>query len=210
MTFFLKRQKITAIFVALLISASVQAGETPELAENIRPLLVGAKVPPLILLTPDNEAFDLNAAIAQKPTVLIYYRGSWCPYCNLHLSELKEAEVELLGLGYQIIAISPDRGENLKTTLEKHKMNYQLLSDSKMEAAKAFGIAFEVDGEILQKYKSYGIDLESASGEKHHLLPVPAVFLVDTEGIILFQYVNPNYKVRLKKEIILAAAKAFL
>jgi peroxiredoxin len=123
---------------------------------------------------------------------------------------LKEAEAELLELGYQIIAISPDKGENLKTTKEKHEMNYQLLSDSKMKAAIAFGIAFKVDSETFKKYKSYEIDLESASGEKHHLLPVPAVFLINTEGIILFQYVNPNYKVRLRKEIILAAARAFL
>ena len=201
---------ITSFIVAFLLPCITNAGEVAVSADKIHPLLVGSKVPPLILLTTESEAYDLTAAIAKKPTVIIFYRGSWCPYCNLHLSELKDAESELLELGYQIIAISPDKPENLKTSIEKHKMKYQLLSDSKMEAAKAFGIAFKVDDETLNKYEKYGINLEAASGEKHHMLPVPAVFLVNTDAIIQFQYVNPNYKVRLKKEVILAAAMAFL
>ncbi len=200
---------ITSLMFAFLLPVITNAEEVAVSADKIRPLLVGSKVPSLTLHTVENEPYDLMAAIAKKPTVLIFYRGSWCPYCNLHLNELKDVESELLGLGYQIIAISPDKPENLKKSAEKHEMKYQLLSDSKMEAAKAFGLAFKVDSPTLNKYEKYGIDLEDTSGEKHHLLPVPAVFLVNTDGIIQFQYVNPNYKVRLKKEIILAAAKAF-
>ncbi|MFC2169539.1 peroxiredoxin-like family protein [Acidobacteriota bacterium] len=192
-----------------LLCGTLQAGDIPDSADKISPLLVGAKVPSLVLTSIDNELFDLNEAIAQKPAVLIFYRGSWCPYCNRHLSELKDAEAELIELGYQIFALSPDKPENLKTTLEKNEIKYTLLSDSKMEAASAFGIAFKVRDETLTRYEEYGIDLEASSGEKHHLLPVPAVFLVSTDGMILFHYVNPNYKVRLKKEVILAAAKAF-
>ena len=125
----------------------------------------------------------------------------------MQLGQLQKIETELLELGYRILAISPDLPENLKASVEKNSLGYVLLSDSKMEAAKAFGLAFRVDEKGYQRLSGFGIDLESASGEKHHLLPVPAVYLVGEDGIIQFQYVNPNYKVRLTPEVLLAAAK---
>ena len=76
-----------------------------------------------------------------------------------------------------------------------------------MDAAKAFGVAFKVDDGMLTKYKGFGIDLEAASGEKHHYLPVPSVFLIGTDGVIKFRYFNPDYKVRLSSEELLAAAR---
>ena len=79
--------------------------------------------------------------------------------------------------------MSPDRPEKLKGPAEKHKLKYRLLSDSEMIAAKALGIAFRVDDATVNKYKTdYGIDLEADSGQKHHLLPVPSVFLVGRDG----------------------------
>lgn len=210
-----------AAAAALLLSACRLFGgasETPAPSENrvpnsaadIRPLLIGATVPQVALQTADGKAFDLSGAVAKKPTVLIFYRGGWCPYCNTHLGQLQTAEAELLKLGYQILAISPDRPEKLGESVEKHKLTYTLLSDHSMKAAQSFGIAFRVDDATLEKYKGYGIDLEAASGQKHHLLPVPAVFIVGTDSIVKFVYVNPDYKVRLEPAVLLAAAKAAL
>ena len=88
------------------------------------------------------------------------------------------------------------------------KAEYLLLSDSKMQAAISMGLAFKLDDETVTVLKGYGIDLEDAMGEKHHLLPVPAVFLLDKQGTIQFEYVNPDYKVRVSPEVILAAAKS--
>jgi len=178
------------------------------IAAQANPLEVGQPIPKLSLTTADGNAFDLQATVAEKPTVLIFYRGGWCPFCNKHLSQLQSAEPQLRKLGYQIIAISPDRPVELKKSLEKDKLSYTLLSDSSMAAAKAFGLAFEVDAPMLEKLASYNIDIEAASGEKHHQLPVPAVFMVGTDGIVDFVHANPDYKVRLSSEKILAAAKA--
>jgi peroxiredoxin len=125
----------------------------------------------------------------------------------VQLGQLQKIEDELLNLGYKILAISPDRPEKLRESVEKNELKYVLLSDAKMEAAKAFGLAFRVDAAGYQRLSGFGIDLEDASGEKHHLLPVPAVFLIGKDGIIQFQYANPNYKVRLTPEVLLAAAK---
>lgn len=177
-------------------------------AEAIHPILIGSKVPELTLRTIDGELFNLNEAIRNKPTVLIFYRGGWCPYCNLQLGQIQEIEADIIKYGYQIIAISPDKPEKLIESIDKHKMNYLLLSDSNMAGAKAFGIAFKLDEATIKKYEGYGIDLVDASGEEHYYLPVPSVFVVGTDGIIKFEYVNPNYKVRLDPNILLSTVKA--
>ena len=87
-------------------------------------------------------------------------------------------------------------------------MAYNILSDAKAESIKAFGLAWETPEKMREQYKGYGIDLEKASGETHHILPVPAVYLMGTDGKVLFSYVNPDYKKRLEPQILLAAAKA--
>ncbi len=176
-------------------------------AEEICPILIGANVPELTLRTVNGKLFNLNEAIRNKPTVLIFYRGGWCPYCNMQLGQLQGIEPEIIKSGYQIIAISPDRPEKLSESIDKYKMNYLLLSDSNMAGAKAFGIAFKLDESTIKKYDEYGIDLVDASGEKHYSLPVPAIFVVGTDGIIKFEHVNPNYKVRLDPNILLSVVK---
>jgi peroxiredoxin len=177
---------------------------------EVKPLMIGQPIPEVPLTTVDGEKFNLPAAAKEQPLVLIFYRGGWCPYCNAHLGQLQEIDPQLRELGYRIIAISPDRSEKMAESLDKVKMSYTLLSDSSMKAAKAFGIAFEVGAPMPKKLDSYNIDIEDASGEKHHLLPVPAVFIVGTDGLIDFSYANPDYKTRLAPEVLLAAAKAAL
>ena len=129
----------------------------------------------------------------------------------MQLGQLQNIEPQLIQLGYQIIAINPDHPAKLGEAIQKHKLSYLLLSDSKMIGARAFGIVFKVDEKTLERYKNqFGIDLEDASGEKHHLLPVPSVFVIGTDGVIKFEYVNPNYKVRINPDLLLAAAKTAL
>ncbi len=128
----------------------------------------------------------------------------------MQLGQLQSIESKFIQLGYQIIAISPDSPPKLGESIQKHQLNYTLLSDSKMTAGRAFGIAFKVDEQTRERYKGLNIDLEDASGEKHHLLPVPAVFIVGTDNAIKFEYVNPNHKVRISPDLLLTAAKIAL
>ena len=125
----------------------------------------------------------------------------------MQLGQLQKIAKDLQGLGFRIVAVSPDRPEKLKASKDKNELGYVLLSDSTMAAAKAFGIAFRLDDEAIEKYKTFGIDLEAASGEKHHLLPVPSVFLVD-DGVIEFTYADPNYRRRVDPDVLLAAARS--
>lgn len=177
-------------------------------AAEIHPILVGAELPDVTLKNIDSQTVKLRDIAAQKPSVLIFYRGGWCPYCNTHLADLRKIEGDLQALGFQVLAISPDQPQFLKETVSKHQLGYTLLSDSTMAASKALGLAFKVDDVTLDKYQEYGIDLEKNSGQSHHLLPVPAVILANTKGEVTFTFVAPDYKVRLDKDILLAAAQA--
>jgi peroxiredoxin len=101
-----------------------------------------------------------------------------------------------------------DRPEELRKTMDKQHMTYTLLSDSDAKAVKAFGVAFKVDDQTVEKYKGFNIDLEKASGRSHHILPVPSMFIIGTDRIIRFVYSNPDYRVRLAASKVLEAAKS--
>jgi peroxiredoxin len=173
----------------------------------VRPLKQGQRAPDAMLARPDGELVRLAAAYSSRPSILIFYRGGWCPYCNTHLGQIAQAESELVGLGYQVLAISPDRPEALRESLDRGGYTYQLLSDSEMTLAQAFGLAFRVDDQTIEKYRSFGIDLEQASGRNHHLLPVPAVYIIDTQGIIRCAHWDADYTKRLEPAKLIAAAR---
>lgn len=123
---------------------------------------------------------------------------------------MMQIEPQLLEMGYQIIAVSADSPEFLSQSKQKHKMGYSLLSDHSMKGAMALGIAWRVNADMLKMLESYGIDLEKASGEKHHVLPVPAAYIVGTDGMLSFAYVNPDHKVRVPAKVLLEAARVAL
>ena len=194
---------IKRIFFLLLLGTTLAQAQT-----NSAPLKVGDSIPDVKLRTEENREVSLPKLVAEKPTVLIFYRGGWCPFCTRHLKDLVGIEEDLKKEGAQLLAISMDKPEKLKETPGRDKLGYQLLSDSDAVAAKAFGIAFKVDDKTVEKYKGYGINLDAASGQDHHLLPHPAVYVVDKSGRIQFAHFNPDYKARLAAEKILAAVRA--
>jgi peroxiredoxin len=116
-------------------------------------------------------------------------------------------EAELAELGFPVVAISADRPETMVKSLEVEDLGYALYSDSALTAARAFGIVFQLSEAEVEKYRGYGIDLEAASGQTHHQLPVPSVFLVERGGTIRWVYSDPDYKVRPDNSDLLKAAR---
>lgn len=202
--------------LALLAASPSRAAEAPapaatetaaESAARVRPLLPGSALPAVTLRDPDGNPVDLPRAFAGKPAVLVFYRGGWCPFCTRQLAGLGAILPDLAALGVSLHAVSPDSPETLKTFVAKGSTEAHLLSDADMTLARACGIAFRVDEATRAKYKGFGIDLQAASGRDHFELPVPAVFLVGADGKILLAHADPDYKVRLAPEVILAAAR---
>jgi peroxiredoxin len=195
-------KKLLFIFLAAITITAANAQDAmPKSATDIAPLLIGEKIPNITLKSSANTDVQLVDLLKKKKSVLVFYRGGWCPFCNMHLQALAEAEKQILDQGFQIIAISPDAPANLKITEEKDKVKYTLLSDSKAELIKAVGIAFEAP----ENYKSV-INVHS-NGVNTNFLPVPSVFVVNTENEILFEYVSPDFKHRISAELLVSVLK---
>lgn len=194
-------KKLFFIFLVTLTAVANAQNSVPKSATAIAPLLIGEKIPDIILKSAENTAVPLTDLLKKKKTVLVFYRGGWCPYCNMHLQALAEAEKQILDQGFQIIAISPDAPSNLKITEEKDKVKYTLLSDAKGELIKAVGIAYEAP----ENYRSV-INVNS-NGVNTNFLPVPSVFVVNTENEILFEYISPDFKHRISAELLVSVLK---
>jgi peroxiredoxin len=177
-------------------------------AAEAKPLAVGAHAPSITLTDIDGAKLDLGAAFAEKPAIVVFYRGSWCPFCNRQLAALGELEPKLLALGYQILAVSPDTADGLKKMAGKNHLDYRLLSDRAMDASLAYGVAFRVPAKTEESYRGHGIELAPIPGGEGTWLPVPTVFIVGRDGVIKFVFSDPDYKVRLSNEALLAAAEA--
>jgi peroxiredoxin len=199
---------LSTAFTLLATASGPASGEIAASAREICPILVGEPVPDVILKTAEGEPFPLRAAVERRPSVLFFYRGGWCLYCNNQLSELRPVVSKLTDLGYQVFGISADRPGKLGQTAEDHEIGYTLLSDNDLVGARAFGIAFDVGEDYVMKLREHGIDLNEASGKDHRLLPVPAAFVVGDDGTIRYAYVNPDYTVRVDPDVLLAAAKS--
>jgi peroxiredoxin len=195
-------KKLLFIFLVTVTTVANAQNAVPKSATDIAPLLIGEKIPEIILKSSENTDVQLADLLKKKKSILVFYRGGWCPYCNMHLQAMAEAEKQILEQGFQIIAISPDAPANLKITAEKDKAKYTLLSDSKGELIKAIGIAFEAP----ENYKSV-INVHS-NGVNTNFLPVPSVFVVNTENEILFEYISPDFKHRISPELLVSVLKS--
>lgn len=187
----------------LLFSFLPVLAQVPQTAEAVSPISVSDEAPNPTLRTLEGTATPLKDLRANQPTVVVFYRGGWCPYCTRQLAALQEALPDLKKAGWQLLAISPDQPQKLSETVRDKELEYTLLSDSTMEAAKAFGLAFQVDQPTVKKLTGYGIDLIAASGQTHQQLPVPAVIAIDAKGEVVFVHHDPDYRKRLSSKKLL-------
>ena len=192
--------KHTLFIILLLIVGTTQA-QVAEKAEDISPLLIGETIPNELLIDSKNQETSIIKVIGEKPTVMVLYRGGWCPYCNAQLSELAKAEAEILSLGYQIVAVSPESFENIAPTIKADSLNYRIFSDTKANFIQKLGVAFK----LPEGYKEY-ISTKS-KGQITEILPVPTVLILNTKGTILFEYINVDYKTRISKDLLIAVLK---
>jgi peroxiredoxin len=194
--------------VPLLLSLGLNAAQIfPDGPEKVAPLTVGSKAPTQVLPAADGP-FDLAKAIAQKPTILVFYRANWCGLGKDALTEVQKEAPFFGAAGFQIIAVSTDTRESLKAAAESNQLDFPLLSDRSLALASAYGIAFRASKKLVDDYSKKGISLASIPGEENASgLLVPSVFIVDSSGIIRWVYSNPKRNPT-PSELIAAVAKA--
>jgi len=204
------RSALFAVVLAVvLLLPAYSIAEIFDSADQVRPVLPGMQAPSFRLVDVDGETMDVDPATLEKPVVLTFYRGGWCPYCNMHLAELRTAESELAEMGFDVWFVSPDKPALLSEGKDSG-FGYRLFSDPEMNAARVLGIAFRLDDETFERYVGFGTNLNERSGDDHQALPAPATFIIGTDGKVQFSYVNPDYSVRLAPEVLLAAARAYV
>jgi peroxiredoxin len=171
-------------------------------------LKVGDRAPNLSLPDAKGEQVSLNQLLEQGPVVAIFYRGGWCPYCNLELRAWQGHLAELNSLGATLVAISPQTPDNSLSTAEKNALAFPVLSDSDLAAAHGFGIAFTLPPELVDLYSSVGNNLPELNGNGQWVLPVPATFVIDRSGVIQFAHVEADYRERAEPADVLAVIRA--
>ena len=218
------RNLVYAAFLMLLIGTLIMShadraiaeeyAALPESAELTTPLATGDRAPHFTVRTVDNEPYVFDPDNLENPTVLISFRGGWCPYCNMHLSELRTVIPEIRENGVDVLFLSNDRPDMLYSSLKMETqediegLDYVILSDATIDAARALGTAFRTDKGLTDYLEEKGRDIAGSSIGMHNALAVPAVYVINQSGDIVFDFVNADYKVRLPADELKSAALA--
>lgn len=173
-----------------------------------RALRAGDRVPDFRLPDARGGFLRLNDLLAKGPVVLSFYRGGWCPYCNLELRALQKVLPEITQSGAKLVAISPQTPDESLSTAEKNELAFSVLSDVGSATAKAFGIAFDLSEELRPIYARFGHALPDKNGDESWTLPIPSTYVVDRDGTIALAFLDVDYRNRLEPAEIIAVLRA--
>lgn len=190
--------------------AAYQRGVDQLVAAGIAARAVGTgdAAPDFTLPNARGEPVTLSKLLANGAVVLAFYRGGWCPYCNLQLRAYQRALPELRSLGASLVAVSPEAPDKSLSTAEKNALEFEVLSDVRGEAGRAYRLLFELSDELKTLYAAGGNDLArwNADGEWH--LPMPATYVIGADGRVALAYVDAEYRNRLEPAQVLSALRA--
>ena len=171
-------------------------------------LASGEPVPDASARDADGVEVRLAEIVGERPFVLVFYRGGWCPYCNVQLRELTGAWPEFERRGWGIVAVSVDRVEGAAQTTAAYDIPFPLLSDPDLSFHRAFAVVQHADEAEVARLKGFGLDIERASGRTHHEFAIPSIFAIDADGVVRWAHADPDYKARPSPAQVLAAIDA--
>jgi peroxiredoxin len=170
-------------------------------------LKVGDQVPNFQLPNAVGEIVEFKELFKSGPVVIAFYRGEWCPDCNLELRTLQKYLPKIEQLNAKLVAISPQKPDYSLSTIEKNELTFEVLSDVGNQVARKFGLVFTLSEELRPIYQSFGIDIPAHNGNETFELPLPATYVIDQNGMIVQGFVKADYTQRLDPEKILAILK---
>ena len=182
----------------------IQQAKAFQQGENA--LSIGQTAPDFQLPNPQGKSISLNELLVKGPVVVTFYRGSWCPYCNLQLRALQARLAEIKELGAELVAISPQVPDDSLTEDEISNMDFIVLSDQDAKIASKYGVAWEVPEYLLEHMRvDRQLDLESINNGNANILPIPATFIVDKNAEVVWRFVDVDYRTRSEPEDIIQA-----
>lgn len=159
---------------------------------------------PAFELPNQQQQLRQSTQLLQKPLIISFYRGGWCPFCNLELAAQQARLDDIRAAGAELVAISPEQPELAALMESKHHLDFDILYDKNNDLARKFGLVFTLPASIRSIYKTFGIDLVKHNGNENYELPIPATYIVDVNGTIQFDFVYADYRKRLEPEILLS------
>ncbi|WP_338491763.1 peroxiredoxin-like family protein [Streptomyces sp. SJL17-4] len=204
--FYDSRQEQIPADVRAIMNRAAQ--ELADSGQAERALSVGATAPGFRLPTATGTTLALDELLAAGPVVLTFYRGSWCPYCNIALRSLQQHHDEITARGARLVAVSPQIPDESLSLTEKHELAFDVLSDLGSDTAKQYGLAFDLPDDLAAVYDGFGIDLQHANGGHPRTLPLPATYVIDRDSTIRWAFVTSDYTQRAEPADILAALEA--
>ena len=189
--------KFPAEKAAIMARADVELAAT-QIEQSA--LKVGDKAPSFTLPDASGKSVALAELLKNGPAIVVFYRGGWCPYCNLELRAYQRMLAEIKKAGGQLLAISPQSPDSSMNTSEKNALEYPVLSDTKTDVAKAFGILFTLPDYLQKLYAELGNDLPGINSAGAWTLPVPATFVIGTDGTIIARHVDTDYRKRMEPQ----------
>ncbi|HEX8315140.1 MAG TPA: peroxiredoxin-like family protein [Flavisolibacter sp.] len=190
---------LTLLSFFVVLTAAAQ--EKPE------GLFINSKAPDFALKDQYGATVTLKDLRKKGQTVLLFYRGNWCPYCNRELKAFQDSLGQILTKNTQVIAITPEGKEGIDSMVRKTGAVFPILHDEGAKTLQAYAVGYKLDERTVNRYKMTGIDLLKANNQKQAVLPVPAVYIINTEGTITYRYFDDNYKKRVSVKEILANIK---
>ncbi len=187
-------------------SAKAGSSSAASIDDTSPGLKVGAAAPDATVLDYAGNEVSLSSLTQDGPVVVTFYRGGWCPYCNQELTEWQGKIEELKAAGGRIIALSPETPEWGGETSEKNDLDFEVYSDARLEASRAYRVLFELDDATKTKYKGYGIDLETRNSSASWHLPAPGTFVI-ADGKVVYAWADWDYKQRADVDEVIAAVK---
>ncbi|HEX4208238.1 MAG TPA: peroxiredoxin-like family protein [Ktedonobacteraceae bacterium] len=166
---------------------------------------VGDQAPDFTLPNVDGNTVQLAQLLARGPVVLVFYRGAWCPYCNIALHTYQAVLPAIEQAGATLVAISPQTPDNSLSFAEKLELRYPVLSDSGNAVARKYGLVFKISADVQEVYKKIGMDLTTYNGDASWELPMPGTFVIAQDGTIKQAFVDADHTKRAEPSAILDA-----
>jgi peroxiredoxin len=168
-------------------------------------LKAGDRAPPVVLPNVRGERVDVATLLKRGPVVLTFYRGGWCPYCNLELRAYQRVLPEITAAGASLVAISPEKPDDTLSTAEKNSLTFEVLSDVGQKVGKAFRLVYDFTEELKSAYRDFGLDIPVKNGAPAEwALPISATYVIDRDGLILYAHTDADYRDRADPGEILA------
>jgi peroxiredoxin len=168
-----------------------------------RELKAGDRAPDFDLRDQSGQRIQLSALLQQGKVVLAFYRGHWCPFCNRQLRTWQDSLPLIRAKNAQVIAITPEQPEYIRKTINKTDATFPILHDKEQRMMQAYGVAYPLDDNAVTRLQHVGVDLAATNGDAGRTLPVPAVYVINQQGIIEWVYFDPNYRARLSVQELL-------